>query len=154
MLGSTHVATILFGAWLARRRFGVPFLGFQNCSEANRLAARWARADDSVAVSVHGQAHARAAVRTETDMTLGARRRRARALVAVEAMAGGSSVTSAAFTVGYATPSSFVAAFKLELRVPRESSRADKRAMSLIAPSQRVEYQVGGSVCSTSPETA
>ncbi len=55
--------------------------------------------------------------KVETNMALGAWRRRARVLAAVEAMANGSSVTSAALAVGYATPSSFVAAFKLELGV-------------------------------------
>jgi len=56
--------------------------------------------------------------RSETDMALGAWQRRARVLASVEAMASGASVTSAALAVGYATPSSFVAAFKLELGVP------------------------------------
>jgi AraC-like DNA-binding protein len=53
--------------------------------------------------------------RAETAMTLGGWQRRARALAAVELMAEGHSVTHAAVAVGYATPSSFVAAFRAEL---------------------------------------
>ncbi|MFP4513915.1 MAG: helix-turn-helix domain-containing protein, partial [Acidimicrobiales bacterium] len=53
--------------------------------------------------------------RAETAMTLAAWRRRARLLRALELLADGTSVTTTAMTVGYATPSSFVASFKAEL---------------------------------------
>src|SRR5437868_1254885 len=49
---------------------------------------------------------------TETGMTLGAWRRRARVLRALELLAAGTTVTATAAAVGYATPSSFVASFK------------------------------------------
>jgi len=52
---------------------------------------------------------------TETGMTLGAWRRRARVLRALELLAAGTTVTATAAAVGYATPSSFVASFKQEL---------------------------------------
>src|SRR3954471_9514782 len=54
----------------------------------------------------------------ETGMALGAWRRRARTLRALELLAAGASVTTTAATIGYATPSSFVAAFKRELGHP------------------------------------
>lgn len=49
---------------------------------------------------------------------LGAWRRRARILRALELLATGTAVTATAATVGYATPSSFVASFKQELGHP------------------------------------
>jgi AraC-like DNA-binding protein len=55
---------------------------------------------------------------TETGMALGAWRRRARTLRALELLAAGTSVTDTAAAVGYATPSSFVASFKRELGHP------------------------------------
>jgi AraC-like DNA-binding protein len=51
----------------------------------------------------------------ETGLSLGAWRRRARILRAVELLAGGASVTQAAVRVGYTTPSAFVVAFRAEL---------------------------------------
>lgn len=60
----------------------------------------------------------------ETGMSLGAWRRRARVLASVAKLAGGDSVTKVAVTVGYATPSSFVAAFRAELGMsPRDFMR-------------------------------
>ncbi len=62
--------------------------------------------------------------RVETDMSLGQWRRRARILAAVDALAQGESVTRTALAVGYATPSSFVSAFRSELgSPPREFMR-------------------------------
>ena len=54
----------------------------------------------------------------ETGMSLGQWRRRARILAAVAMLARGDSVTRTALTVGYATPSSFVSAFRSELGSP------------------------------------
>lgn len=51
----------------------------------------------------------------ETGMSLGKWRRRARVLASVAKLAEGDSVTSVAVTVGYSSPSSFVAAFRAEL---------------------------------------
>ncbi len=78
------------------------------------------------ATSIDGAlASARAARRTierlfraETQMTLAGWRRRVRVLAAIESMAAGRSVTEAGGEVGYATPSSFVAAFRAELGQP------------------------------------
>jgi AraC-like DNA-binding protein len=50
----------------------------------------------------------------ETGLTLAAWQRRARVLRALELLAGGTTVTATALAVGYATPSSFVAAFRAE----------------------------------------
>jgi AraC-like DNA-binding protein len=50
----------------------------------------------------------------ETGLTLAAWQRRARVLRALELLADGTSVTETAMTVGYATPSSFVASFRSE----------------------------------------
>lgn len=62
--------------------------------------------------------------KTETGMSLGQWRRRARILAAVALLAQGESVTQTALAVGYATPSSFVAAFRSELgSPPREFMR-------------------------------
>lgn len=62
--------------------------------------------------------------RTETAMSLGQWRRRARILAAVALLADGDTVTRVALSVGYATPSSFVAAFRSELHTPpREFTR-------------------------------
>jgi AraC-like DNA-binding protein len=54
----------------------------------------------------------------ETGMTLGGWRRRARMLRSLELLAVGTTVTVTGATVGYATPSSFVASFKQELGYP------------------------------------
>jgi len=56
--------------------------------------------------------------KAETGMSLGQWRRRARILAAVAMLSEGDSVTRTALTVGYATPSSFVAAFRSELGLP------------------------------------
>lgn len=56
--------------------------------------------------------------RSQTGMSLGQWRRRARILAGVNMLALGDSVTRAAVTVGYASPSSFVAAFRSELGSP------------------------------------
>ena len=62
--------------------------------------------------------------RSETAMSLGRWRRRARVLAAVALLADGESVTRVAMSVGYATPSSFVAAFRSELHTsPRQFAR-------------------------------
>jgi len=53
--------------------------------------------------------------KAETLMSLGQWRRRARILAAVTMLAQGDSVTQAAIAVGYASPSSFVSAFRSEL---------------------------------------
>jgi len=53
----------------------------------------------------------------DTKMTLAAWHRRARMLRALELLAEGASVTTTAVSVGYATPSSFVAACRQELGV-------------------------------------
>lgn len=53
--------------------------------------------------------------KSETLMSLGQWRRRARVLEAVAMLARGKSVTSTANAVGYASPSSFVFAFRAEL---------------------------------------
>lgn len=53
--------------------------------------------------------------RAETGLSPAAWMRRARVLAAVELLAAGTSVTDAAVSVGYASPSSFVAAFRDEL---------------------------------------
>lgn len=56
--------------------------------------------------------------KSETLMSLGQWRRRARVLAAVAMLSQGESVTQVANAVGYATPSSFVAAFRSELGAP------------------------------------
>lgn len=62
--------------------------------------------------------------KSETRMSLGQWRRRARVLAAVTMLAQGENVTRVAVTVGYASPSSFVAAFRSELgSPPREFMR-------------------------------
>ncbi len=55
---------------------------------------------------------------TETRMSLGQWRRRARILGAVAMLGQGHSVTQVALSVGYASPSSFVSAFRAELGSP------------------------------------
>jgi AraC-like DNA-binding protein len=66
--------------------------------------------------------------RHETGMTLGNWRRRARMLRALELLTAGASVTTTATTVGYATPSSFVAAFRAELgAAPRQFLRSARQ---------------------------
>ncbi len=63
--------------------------------------------------------------KSETRMSPGQWRRRARILAAVSMLAEGESVTRVAVTVGYASPSSFVAAFRSELgSPPREFMRS------------------------------
>lgn len=63
--------------------------------------------------------------KSETLMSLGQWRRRARILAAVSMLAQGRSVTDTALTVGYASPSAFVSAFKSELgSPPREFLRS------------------------------
>jgi AraC-like DNA-binding protein len=52
--------------------------------------------------------------KTETGLTLGGWQRRARILGAIELLGHGATVTNAAAEVGYATPSSFVVAFRSE----------------------------------------
>jgi AraC-like DNA-binding protein len=54
----------------------------------------------------------------ETGMSLGRWRRRARILAGVAMLADGADVTVTAVTVGYATPSAFVEAFRTELGAP------------------------------------
>lgn len=66
--------------------------------------------------------------RAETTMTLAGWRRRARVLAAVALMDAGQSVTAAATEVGYATPSSFVAAFRSELGVTPGSFMSSRTA--------------------------
>ena len=56
--------------------------------------------------------------KSETGMTLGQWRRRARILAAVAMLADGTRVTQVAIDVGYASSSSFVAAFRAELDAP------------------------------------
>lgn len=56
--------------------------------------------------------------KVETGMSLGHWRRRARILAAVAMLANGDTVTRTALAVGYATPSSFVSAFRSELGCP------------------------------------
>jgi AraC-like DNA-binding protein len=58
------------------------------------------------------------AFRGEAGMSFGDWRRRARMLHAIELLSNGASVTTASAAVGYATPSSFVAAFRAELGAP------------------------------------
>ena len=59
--------------------------------------------------------------KSETRMSLGQWRRRARVLAAVALLSQGDSVTRVAVTVGYSSPSSFVAAFRSELgSAPRQ----------------------------------
>lgn len=63
--------------------------------------------------------------KSETRMSLGQWRRRARILTAVAMLAQGESVTRVAVTIGYASPSSFVSAFRAELgSSPREFMRS------------------------------
>ncbi len=60
----------------------------------------------------------------ETGMSLGKWRRRARVLASVARLAEGDSVTNVAVTIGYSSPSSFVAAFRAELGTsPRDFMR-------------------------------
>lgn len=62
--------------------------------------------------------------KSQTLMSLGQWRRRARILCAVAMLADGESVSSVGFRVGYASPSSFIAAFRAELdSPPREFMR-------------------------------
>ena len=51
----------------------------------------------------------------ETNMTIGAWRRRSRFVAALSLLADGESVTAVAHRVGYGTPSAFSYAFRLEL---------------------------------------
>jgi AraC-like DNA-binding protein len=52
------------------------------------------------------------AIRVETGMSFGQWRQRAQLLRAVELLAGGASVSRAATTVGFSTPSAFIASFR------------------------------------------
>lgn len=62
--------------------------------------------------------------KSQTRMSLGQWRRRACILSAVAMLADGASVSSVAFRVGYASPSSFIAAFRAEFdSPPREFMR-------------------------------
>lgn len=62
---------------------------------------------------------------SQTRMSLGQWRRRARILAAVAMLARGDSVTRVAVTVGYASPSSFASAFRAELgSSPRDFLRS------------------------------
>ncbi len=64
----------------------------------------------------------------ETKMSLGQWRRRARILAAIGLLADGHSVTHVAVTVGYASPSSFVVAFRSEVgAAPRDFMRGAVR---------------------------
>jgi AraC-like DNA-binding protein len=64
----------------------------------------------------------------ETGMSLGRWQRRARILAGVELLADGADVTLTAVTVGYATPSAFVEAFRAELgSPPRAFLRSHRR---------------------------
>lgn len=56
--------------------------------------------------------------KSETQMSLGQWRRRARVLAAVGMLGQRESVTSVAMAVGYSSPSSFVSAFRAELGLP------------------------------------
>lgn len=56
--------------------------------------------------------------KTETQMSLGQWRRRARILAGVAMLSEGENVTTVATRVGYSSPSSFVAAFRSELDAP------------------------------------
>jgi AraC-like DNA-binding protein len=58
------------------------------------------------------------AFRGEAGMSLGDWRRRARMVHAIELLTNGASVTATSAAVGYATASSFVAAFRAELGAP------------------------------------
>ncbi len=61
---------------------------------------------------------------TETAMSLGQWRRRARVLASVASLADGERVTNVAVAMGYSSPSAFVAAFRAELGTsPREYMR-------------------------------
>jgi AraC-like DNA-binding protein len=65
----------------------------------------------------------------ETQMSLAGWRRRARILAAIALMSDGRSVTRSAMAVGYATPSSFVTAFRSELgATPRNYMAATSAA--------------------------
>lgn len=67
--------------------------------------------------------------KAETRLTLGQWHRRARILAAVSLLAEGLSVTRVATGVGYASPSSFVAAFRAELNCPpRRFIQLDKNS--------------------------
>ena len=85
-----------------------------------RRAAEFVRTEPAEAGDVARVArHAGASVRTlerlfraETALSFGAWRQRARIVHAMTLLADGTSVTQAAFSVGYASPSAFVAAFR------------------------------------------
>lgn len=55
--------------------------------------------------------------RAETGLSLGAWRRRARVIHAMELLADGATVTTAGLATGYATTSAFVQAFRREVGV-------------------------------------
>ncbi len=66
---------------------------------------------------------------TETAMSLGKWRRRSRILASIASLADGERVTNVAVTVGYSTPSPFVAGFRAEPGTsPRDTRERDQRA--------------------------
>lgn len=71
-----------------------------------RRLAEWARAAGASERTLERQ------FRAEVGMTFGAWRQQARLLRALEVLAGGESVTSAALEVGFETPSAFIAMFR------------------------------------------
>jgi AraC-like DNA-binding protein len=83
---------------------------------AERLISRPADPLDTAAAGVAASRRTLERLfKRETGLTLAGWRRRARALAAIERMSDGATVTSAGAEVGYATPSSFVAAFRAEI---------------------------------------
>ncbi|MCC7052487.1 MAG: helix-turn-helix transcriptional regulator [Gemmatimonadaceae bacterium] len=90
-----------------------------------RRAAALVRAEVSLERSVAeiaGEAHASVRTlerlfRTETGLSLGAWRRRARVIHAMQLLADGATVTAAGLATGYATTSAFVQAFRREVGV-------------------------------------
>ncbi len=84
---------------------------------------------DASAIARHAQASVRTLerlFRAETGLSFGAWRQRARLVHAMTLLADGESVTQAGFTVGYASTSAFVAAFRLVAGVtPGRYQRAD-----------------------------
>lgn len=75
------------------------------------------RLDDHLQTAAASRRTLERVFKTETGMSLGQWRRRACILAAVAMLAEGDTVTSVAFRVGYASASSFIAAFRAELDV-------------------------------------
>lgn len=69
-------------------------------------------------------------VRAETGLTLARWRRRSRVLAAIEPLMEGARVSDVAPMVGYATPSSFVEAFRSELGTSPKRFVADRRTIT------------------------